>query len=214
MKTTFKFLALIALATSLFVTSCVSTKKMKVSQAHIDSLKKDSIETHKKLNEKSAVNNDNTNIVSQNKRKKENKKITIVSLPTDTSLPPDTISRIFNTDYPNASEVMWTLEESSLKNENKKIKNYKVCCLLQGNKSTLIYSEKGKMLEIRIQITQDQLPPNIYTAVKSKYPDHIFKSVSTVKNIKSNGSYIVVITNQTRTEEKEIRLMENGKFVE
>ena len=51
MKKTFHLLAIVALAMSLSVTSCVSSKKFKASEARVNKLQNDSTSTHGQLNQ-------------------------------------------------------------------------------------------------------------------------------------------------------------------
>ena len=209
MKSVSHFLGLLILVACALSTSCVSNKKMKAATAHIEQLKKDSIATHHKLNEKNAV-------VVKNKVSVDTVQKVAVVPKNDAiqPLPPLIVADAFNKDYPSASEIVWTKEIPLLKSENKNTRDYRVTFVFEKNKKSVIYSEKGKVVETKEQILPDQLPPNIYSAIKKKYPDFNIVSASTLKSLKINGSYTVVISNSTRTDEKELILMENGTFVE
>jgi hypothetical protein len=209
MKSVSHFLGLLILVACALSTSCVSNKKMKAATAHIEQLKKDSIATHHKLNEKNVV-------VVKNKTSVDTAQKVAIIPKTDIvqPFPPIAVANVFNTDYPSASEVIWTKEMPLLKKENINTRDYRVTFVFEKNKKSVIYSEKGKVIETKEQILPDQLPPNIYSAIKKKYPDFIIVSASTLKSLKINGSYTVVISNSTRTDEKELILMENGTFVE
>jgi len=209
MKSISHFLGLLILVACALSTSCVSNKKMKAATAHIEQLKKDSITTHHKLNEKNAIVVKNKVPVDTAKKASVVTKIDAVE-----PLPPIAVAKAFNTDYPSASEVVWAKEMPLLKNGNKNTRDYRATFVFEKNKKSVIYSEKGKVIETKEQILPDQLPPNIYSAVKNKYPDFTIVSASTLKSLKINGSYTVVISNSTRTDEKELILMENGTFVE
>jgi len=143
----------------------------------------------------------------------EKKETPVVSKPspvvntieTPEALPPIPVNTIFKSNYPKATEVFW----------KKEVSDYKVNFVLSENRNSLVYSENGTLLETRVQILPDQLPPTIYTAIQNKYPNSMIISATTLKNSKGEGSYTAIIrTGTDKMEIKEIVMMENGTFVE
>jgi hypothetical protein len=208
-------------------TACGSNKKLQASKAQVEQLKKDSIETHRKLeNEKKKtskvriekskqetvqtplpVNDNNTNPVVKKKSTSP-----IATSEVSKPLPPKVVANIFKTKYPTATEVIWTRRMPIVNVKNKNTRDYKAHFVIENKNNSVIYTENGTLIETREQILPDQLPPNIYAAIKSKYPDSNIVSAATIKNSKIQGSFIAVIKMQT--EEKELMLLENGTFVD
>ncbi len=217
MKKTTSFFPIFALIGIIVFTACSPRKKMQVSNAHIEQLKKDSIATHRQLdkkntmaikNETTATEKTTTTINTKKTTKPEN------NIKKSTPLPPPKVATIFKSRYPTATEIVWTKRNPSVTSENKEALDYKVYFLLESNKNSAVYSPKGILIETREQIIPDQLPPNIYAAIRKKYPEHHIVSASRLKSSKANGSYIAVLKIQTQEEEKEVMLLENGTFVE
>ena len=87
MKKTFHLLAIVALAMSLSVTSCVSSKKFKASEARVNKLQNDSTSTHGQLNqcnvqvslnaEKASLQNENALVQGDLKALSAESKMTI-----------------------------------------------------------------------------------------------------------------------------------------
>ncbi len=132
-----------------------------------------------------------------------------------TPLPPTSIENTFKASYPSVTDAVWSKEMPLIKKEDKNARDYKVNFTVDNNKSSVIYSEKGELIETRSQILPDQLPPNVFNAIKKKYPDAHIVSAATYKNSKINGSYAAIIKPQAQAkEEKEVILTESGMFVE
>jgi hypothetical protein len=130
-------------------------------------------------------------------------------------LPPTSIENTFKASYPSVTDAVWTKEMPLIKIEDKNARDYKVNFTIDNSKSSVIYSEKGELIETRSQILPDQLPPNVFNAIKTKYPDAHIVSAATFKNSKINGSYAAIIKPQAKAaEEKEVILTESGMFVE
>ncbi len=198
MKTNIYFLALFAIIGGIVLTGC-GNKKMQASKARIEQLKQDSIETHRKLNEK---NNSATVKKSTTPVKKAE---------SYTPVPPNEVEKVFKTKYPAAKEVSWSKEDLAVIN---KVQGYKVNFELDNSRNSVIYSEKGELIELREQILPDQLPPNIYAAIKTKYPGVQIIYAANYKSRKINGAYSALIKPETNVEEIiEVILTEDGTFV-
>ncbi len=188
------------LATYISLTACGTSKKLQASKTQVEQLKKDSIETHRKLNDK------NTLTITKERP--------IKSKAASKPFPPLVVDKKFKSTYPSATEVTWTKVIPLIKFKNKSIRDYKANFIVQENKNIVIYSEKGDVIELREQILPEQLPQNIYTAINTKYPEGRILSTSTIKHSKTNGSYTAIIKPNAQTEEIEVILMENGTFIE
>ncbi len=204
MKTTLYSLALLMLVTCALFTACGPSKKLQFSKAQVKQLKKDSIETRHKLDEKNTANKDKT----------KTSKSTLATFDTKAykPLPPIVVENSFKSKYASATEVVWTKKMPLVKVKNKDTRYYKADFLMEKNTNSVVYSENGELIEVRAQILADQLPPNIHDAITKKYPNATIVSATTFKNTKINGSYTAII--KAQSEEKEVILMENGTFVE
>jgi hypothetical protein len=197
MKYTLHSLAFFSLiACTILFTACGSSKKLQSSNT-----KKNNTKTDRKSEEK--------------KTQSVQKKTTSTTTDAYDPLPPIGVENIFKSSYPSVTSAVWTKEMPLIKLENKNARDYKVIFILDTTKNSVIYSEKGELIETRSQILPDQLPPNVYNAIKKKYPDAHIVSAATFKNSKINGSYSAIIKPRAKAaEEKEVILTENGVFVE
>ena len=223
MKKHMKVLALVTMAVCIH-TAC-GNKKMQNSntKARVEQLKKDNTVAQPQTEEKRIVATKKPvkkNIVVTKKVKApvvaaaENKTVTETPTETYTPFPPTAVEDIFNNRYPSATNVAWTKEiPLNAENANGEINDYRVDFLLEEIKYSVVYSKDGEQIEVREQILPDQLPPNIYTAIKRKYPDVHIVYASTCKNKKYSGSYSAIIKTQSNPDNVEIILAENGTFI-
>ncbi len=206
-------------------TACGPNKKLQASKAQVEQLKKDSVETHQRLdNEKKKTSKAPTEQPKKETAetpppvnanpvvKKKSIPVTPDASNVSKPLPPKVVSTSFKTKYPSATNVVWTSKMPIVKVKNTTTRDYKAHFVVGDKNNSVIYSEKGTLIETREQILPDQLPPNIYAAIKAKYPDSNIISAASVKNSKVQGSFIAVI--KTQAEEKELMLLENGTIVE
>jgi hypothetical protein len=201
MKTNVYFLALATTVVCMLFTAC-GNKKMQASKARIEQLRKDSIETHRKLNEKEK----STAVVKKTTPNVPNNYVPV---------PPSDVEKVFKTRYPTAKEVLWTKESVPVvKVESKNVVGYKVKFLMDDSQNSAIFNEKGELIEVKEQILPDQLPPNIYKAIKEKYPQVHIVYAATFKDKKICGCYCAVIEPEQNAEKIEVVLMENGKFIQ
>jgi len=133
-----------------------------------------------------------------------------------TPLPPDNIRDNFTKTYPAATDIDWSKQMSLVKTKNTQEMDYKAAFKLGTYNNSVIYSDKGELVESKMQIDTEQLPQNIYNAIKKEYPDAHIVSAYSYKSSRINGSYAVVIrsANLDQAKEKEFLLTENGTFVE
>lgn len=227
MKNLFSLFILPTLIGFTIFTGCGPNKKLQASKAQVEQLKKDSIETHRGLeNEKQKTANAKAeqlkNDTVETPPKLNNTTTTTVvkkkapapTSNTSTPLPPAVVAKAFKTKYPAATEVVWTKRMPTVKVKNKNTRDYKVHFTLDDKNNSQVYAENGTLIETREQILPDQLPPNISTAIKSKYPDSSILSAATIRNSKIQASFIAVIKTEEYPEGKELMLQENGTFVE
>jgi len=209
MKTIAKYLAIMIITSGTMFTSCVSKKKMRASVAHIEQLQKDSIATHYKLNAKMAIAEKKQEVHEIHVMKHETH---VSKIPTNperfTPLPPSQVASVFETSYPDANEIVWTNEMS-----HNTDKVYKASFLLRQKRETVVYDENGKLVETRSEILPDQLPENVYEAIKKQYPDEQIVAATTYKNARSNGSYTAAVKSRLHANERILILAENGTIV-
>jgi len=127
--------------------------------------------------------------------------------------PPPAVQDAFKKRFPAAREVIWTKKKLATGKENKNGRDYKANFFLDENRNSITYSYKAEVLETRMQILPDQLPPAVYSAIKTKYPDVYVVSASTVKNLSTKSSYAAIIRTETSAE-REVILNEDGTFVD
>lgn len=199
-------LILLALS-SLILSFCKPSKKVAKSNANIAQYKKDSIEVSNLLKNKKS-----TSSISKNKMIQNSSSI-VTEEELNSAMPNEAVKKAFKSNYPLVTEVSWTKEVPLIKEENLKSRDFKAFFLLNDNKNWALYSENGSLIETRVQILPEQLPPNVIKAIQDKYPDSYILSSSTFKNSKMQGSYAALIKVKFYNEAIEVILTENGSFV-
>lgn len=129
--------------------------------------------------------------------------------------PPGDIKNNFSTRFPSAENATWK-RQSILTNEASASTSYNVSFVEAGKKIWITYSEKGTIIEERQEILIDQLPQNIYNAIRTNYPTYKVASATTYKSTEKEGSYAVVLSPLSKFDTKEIEviLTENASLVE
>ena len=128
-------------------------------------------------------------------------------------VPPVDIKNNFATRFPLAQNASWNKQSTSI-NTTTKI-SYNVAFVEGGKKNWITYSDQGDVIEERQDIVIDQLPENIYNAIRINYPTYKVATATTYKNIRKQGSYAVVLKPLSKfdTQEIEVILTENASFV-
>lgn len=191
-------LIVIASAAILFsgLTSCTSNRKMQSSTPPAGQVKKDTSGV--------ARESKNTTVVPE-------KSTTPKTVVTETTLPPAGVEETFKREHVNAREASWAKQDIT------EDTHYIVVYSEDNKKNSIIYSKGGSIIEERHQINVDQLPQNIYNAIKAKYPNYEIVSAATYKHTMREGSYVAVVkplANQTNMQEVELIIKEDGKFVD
>jgi hypothetical protein len=151
MKNILPLLLLLAFVGLALLTACGPNKKLQASKTHVEQLKKDSIDTHLKLeNEKRRIsknhteqikkeaietpntNNNDTKFVA--KKKSPTSGVSTASKP----LPPEVVATIFKTKYPSATEIVWTKRMPIVKVRNKDTRDYKAHFVLENRNNSVI----------------------------------------------------------------------------
>jgi hypothetical protein len=129
-------------------------------------------------------------------------------------VPPVDIKNNFSTRFPEAANVAWN--KQSLSTDATTVTSYHVAFIEGDKKNWITYSAKGDVLEERQEILIDQLPQNIYNAIRVNYPTYRVASATTYKNTKKEGSYAVVLKPLSKfdTTETEVIFTENATLVE
>ena len=129
----------------------------------------------------------------------------------DTSVPPQSIADVFKVNYPNVKTVTW--EQVNVPAKKAYVINYKAYFMVGDMKHLVVYDKDGNWIESREQILPDQLPQNIFAAIKKRYPSGHIKMATTYKNIQLPGTYAALVKPQGNEQETEVILQENGSFV-
>jgi hypothetical protein len=125
--------------------------------------------------------------------------------------PPQMVVDVFKVNYPNVNTVVW--EPVSVPAKKVIVSNYKAYFIVNDLKRWVVYDEDGKWVESREQILPDQLPQNIFTAIKNRYPKGHIELATTYKHIKLPGTYAAFVKTDGNVQESEVILLENGSFV-
>lgn len=223
MKTIAKYLAIIVVTSSTMFTACVSKKKMKASAAHIEQLKKDSIATHRKLDAKMAAVAKKQEVnqahvanpaTEAHVAKHETHVSTVLTKPEHISpLPTSEVESAFKLSYPDAHNIVWTNEVLHSHPDTLAEKAFKASFLTHEKHHTVVYAENGKLVEARSEILPEQLPENVYEAIKKQFPEEQIVSASTFKSSRSDGSYTAVVKSKLHEVEKNLIIAENGTIV-
>lgn len=94
--------------------------------------------------------------------------------------------------FPLAKNVSWDKEADSTDAQHPSM-NYSVVFVDADKTNWIIYSDKGNVIEERQEIEIDQLPQNIYNAIKEKYPSYKIILATTYKHAHKDGSYAVLL---------------------
>ena len=114
---------------------------------------------------------------------------------------------------PDASGIVWTNEVLHSHPDTLVEKAYKASFMVHEKRHTVIYAENAKLVEARSAILPDQLPENVYEAIKKEYPEDQIVSASTYKSTRTNGSYTAVVKSKLHDVEKKLIVAENGTIV-
>ncbi len=227
MKTIVNYIATIIIISSTMYTACVSKKKMQASAAHIERLKNDSIATHHKLDAKMAAATKKQEVREVHEKQEvgevHEKHVEVTNetyIPTTpikpehlAPLPPSGVESAFKASYPDASEIVWTNEMLHSHPDVNVEKAYKASFLVQQKRQTVVYAENGKLVEARSEILPDQLPENVYEAIKKEYPEDQIVAATTYKSTRTNGSYTALVKSKLHDVEKILIVEENGTIV-
>ncbi len=219
------YFALACLA-AVLVTSCTTTKSMQTAKQE-EGKKNNAVTQSKTKEENKPIEESKPIEVKETKTEKntvvETKTEKVATVETTAlaidnkdvfvNTPPASVLAAFKKSYPVAREVIWTKKKLATGKKNKSGRDYKANFFLDENKNSVTYSYKGEVLETRMQILPDQLPPAVYNAIKTKYPDVYVVSATTVKNISTKSSYTAIIRTETSAE-REVILNEDGTFVQ
>jgi len=190
MKTIFIPLSLTAMIISLLFASCNANKTAQSSTPT-------SIKTKPK-----------TTTVSPKKEKVLTKTVYI-------EVPPIDIKNNFASRFPSAEKPIWKKQFMSADSTMIKT-NYSVAFVESGKKNWVTYTDKGEVIEERQVILVDQLPQNIYNAIRISYPTYSVASATTYKSTKKEGSYAVMLKPLSKFDTKQIEviLTESASVVE
>lgn len=131
------------------------------------------------------------------------------------AVPPLDIKNNFSTRFPSAENTTWK-KKSILRDEATISTHYNVAFVDAGKKIWITYSDQGTVIEERQEILIDQLPQNIYNAIRINYPTYSVASATTYKSTEREGSYAVMLRPLSKFDTKEIEviLTENASLVE
>ena len=129
--------------------------------------------------------------------------------------PPMDIKNNFSSRFPLAENATWKVQPIPT-NLTTSSTNYNVTFVESGKRNWITYSDQGIIIDERQEILIDQLPPNIYNAIRINYPTYRVASATTYKSTKKEGSYAVVLQPLSKFDSKEIEviLKENASLVE
>lgn len=204
MKTIVKYLVFVSIVTNSIFTACVSKRQIAVSNARIESLKQDSIRTHQVLAHK-LKNADKKHVTSSPKSTSR--------LEHFTPLPPSKVDSVFRAHYREATNVIWANYQPNNHLEAHGTHEYQVHFELHEKKESVVYSDEGKMIEVRSEILPDQLPDIVYKAIKSKYADEQIVEAYAYTSIYSDGTYVAVLKSNSQAMLHEQIVSEKGLIV-
>lgn len=191
MKTMFIPLSITVMIISLLFASCGTNKKMQASAAPSTKIKKDSTTASPKKEE------------------------AIVPKTESVKVPPADIKNNFSSTFPLAENAAWKKQSMSTSTTTSSI-TYNVEFVEAGKKNWITYSEQGTVIEQRQEILVDQLPQNIYNAIRINYPTYSVASATTYKSTTKEGSYAILLKPLSKFDTKQIEviLTENASLVE
>jgi len=211
MKINNYYFAVLAMATIVCLGSCARNKTAKSTTTKSAQVRKDTINVPKekvvdiktvdiktKTTTKETVVTETTVVVEDNPQK------------TLMPLPPQSVAAIFKKEYPYAAAIIWDDILPNGKNGKLYLANF----FLGDNKNSAIYNEKGIEVEKRSTILPDQLPQNVYDAIKNKYSDAQILSATTLRSTRTKGEYTAVVKSEAFATESEFILTDKGMFVE
>jgi hypothetical protein len=193
---------ILVLATAaLFMFSCRTSKKTSAGTSTPVALKNDAPSPHLPVKKSKAI------VEKSNGSELTKEKVFV-------PLPPEIVTQKFRSSYATASDVVWTKKVAVANSDQPENINYKVIFILLDKTNSAIYKADGALIESRMQIMPDQLPSNVYAAIKQKYPDYTIISAFTVKSMAHKGAYAAYIKTETMSATKEIIIADTGSFVE
>jgi len=199
MKTIVKSFVLIVVTVSSLLTACVSKYNLAASKTRVKELNKDNVATHNEQNKKLAHLSTSSKTIRQQEH--------------FTPLPPFKVDSVFKAHYRYATEILWATYKPQTHSEANCLHEYQVHFLLQGKKESVVYTEDGKMIEVRSEILPYQLPEIVYEAIKNKYAEEQIVGAYAITNIYSDGSYVAVLKSKTQSTAKELIVSEKGLVV-
>ncbi len=207
------------LVTSTIIVSCTSQKKMNSSKSQGTKVENKNAEVTKKPKEdiKSETKATKTETKTETKvvTKEDTKKAVLPVYKVDEyiPLPPNSIKELFITTYPDARDAVWIKKAPLKEYENKNSSDYKVNFAIGDKRHSVLYSENTNVLETKMQILPDQLPPLVLKALKNKYPGAKILYAYTFNSSTVKGSYSAVIKEFPEADERELIMIEDGTFV-
>lgn len=179
--------------------SCKKTATNKsTSKSKIQSKTADSLTNAPKTNAKNILNVPKKILVNDNLN----------------TFPPASVSTSFKTNFPITTQLAWTKISHTMPFKTANTYFYKAEFKRENNQNTATYTESGELVESKVKILPEQLPQNIYDAIKKKYTDAQILSAYTYKSTQNSATYFVLIKFPLQLQEKELTIMENGIFAE
>lgn len=114
---------------------------------------------------------------------------------------PATVITSFNSKFPNANNVKWGKENAT---------EWEAEFELNGSKVSANFSNDGKWLETETEVSVNQLPKAVVSAINKKYPDYEIAGGDKIENAKGEILYEADI--KFKTVRKEVLLNSDGTF--
>lgn len=128
--------------------------------------------------------------------------------------PPEMVAIEFKNNYPNFTQPMWSKSPTSVSSNSMQTNLYRVDFKNETQENSATYTEIGERIETKVKILPEQLPQNIYEAIKVKYPGSLIISAFTYSSKKSNATYFVILKTEFPVQKKELIINENGVIEE
>ncbi len=87
---------------------------------------------------------------------------------------PEVVKANFNKQFPNAKEIKWEKENANIEAEFE----------LNKIEQSVIFDEKGALLETEVEITISQLPMNVSTYIQKNYANQKIKEAAKITDSK------------------------------
>ncbi|MFN0047521.1 MAG: hypothetical protein ACKVOU_00190 [Cytophagales bacterium] len=129
-------------------------------------------------------------------------------------MPPEQVKMAFRSQFPTVSSEIWSEKTPLIMKENSKDRLFKVAFEFNKKKNWLTFSENGQLIETKVEILPEHLPPYLVNSIKIKYPEARIISATTYKSVRKEGNYTANLITQPNSDEKQIVLLENGTFEE